>query len=208
MVTKDDKFWLRKFLFRVFLLMLLIIALFYTFYKTKSSIPVLNPATESFTPSESVIEIKVNKSKPSRIIVPKLDINAVFGEDLGLNSDNTIAVPKESEEVGWYKHSPIPGEFGPSIILGHVDSYLGPAIFYHLGTLEAGDDIYIYLEDGTERHFQVVNKERYEQEEFPIAEVYGDIDHAGLRLITCSGTYFRGLKRYSHNLVVYAKLVL
>jgi hypothetical protein len=37
--------------------------------------------------------------------------------------------------------------------------------------------------------------------------VYGNIDHAGLRLITCGGTFNRITRHYSHNTVVYAKLV-
>jgi len=80
-------------------------------------------------------------------------------------------------------------------------------VFFPLGQLEAGDDVFITRADGSVAHFQVVTSERYEQVAFPTAKVYGDINHAGLRLITCTGVFVHGEQRYTQNLVVYAKLV-
>ena len=88
---------------------------------------------------------------------------------------------------------------------GPVDT--GPAVFFSLGQLKIGDDIYIERADGTTVHFKVESMERPAQSDFPTARVYGDIDHAGLRLITCTGIYVRGTQRYTHNLIVYARLV-
>ncbi len=146
-------------------------------------------------------------SEPTKLSIPKINILADFEAPLGLNDSGEVQVPTIYSKVGWYKYSPTPGEFGPAVVFGHVDSRLGPAVFYSLGQLQAGDDIYIERVDGTTAHFQVDFFERYEQKEFPTAEVYGNIDYAGLRLITCSGIYLRGQQRYTHNLVVYAKLV-
>lgn len=146
-------------------------------------------------------------SNPVRLSIPSLNISTNFTKPLGLNSNGEVDVPDTYTEVGWYKFSPTPGEIGPAVVLGHVDSYTGPAIFYSLGQLKPGDDIFIDREDGSTAHFQVSYFERYDQSEFPTEKVYGNINYAGLRLITCTGTFNKGKQRYSHNLVVYAKLV-
>lgn len=149
----------------------------------------------------------LSEAEPTELSIPKLDIDAQFEAPLGLLPDGSVAVPKSYDSVGWYKFGPTPGELGPAVILGHVDSVKGPAVFYSLGQLEVGDDIFISRADGSTAHFKVVEMERNLQSTFPTKKVYGDIQHAGLRLVTCSGTFDRGKQRYSHNLVVYAALV-
>ncbi|NCN11839.1 class F sortase [Candidatus Kaiserbacteria bacterium] len=147
------------------------------------------------------------ESLPRRLHIPAVGIEATFGRPLGLTSDGTVAVPDSYEDVGWYKYGPTPGELGPAVILGHVDSYQGPAVFYGLGQLKPGDDIFIDREDGTTAKFVVSKLSRHRQADFPTEQVYGDIDHAGLRLITCTGVYSHTTLRYSHNLIVFAELV-
>jgi len=146
-------------------------------------------------------------SEPTRLRIPKLDIDTTFVPPLGLLPNGEVAVPDSDTEVGWYKHSPTPGALGPAVILGHIDSYTGPAVFFYLGQLEPGDDVFVDRADGSTAHFKVESLERPRQSEFPTERVYGNIDHAGLRLITCSGIYVKGNQRYTHNLVVYARLV-
>ena len=145
-------------------------------------------------------------SHPTRLIIPKLKVDAPF-EILGLNADKTVGVPKEYTTVGWYSGSKTPGEIGPSVILGHVDSYKGPAVFYFLGRLDKGDRFAIQREDGSVATFEVDTLERNPQSDFPTDKVYGPIAFAGIRLITCSGKYDHATKRYSNNLVVYGHLV-
>ncbi len=147
------------------------------------------------------------ESEPTELSIPKLNLKTGFEAPLGLQGDNSIEIPKGYTDVGWYKFGPTPGEVGPAVILGHVDSYKGPAVFFSLGQLEVGDDIFVTRLDGSIAHFKVSEMERNLQSAFPTAKVYGDINHAGLRLITCSGVYEKGRQRYSHNLIVYAKLV-
>lgn len=144
---------------------------------------------------------------PVSLSIPKLKIDTTFTEPLGLEADGAVEVPDDYVRVGWYKNGPTPGELGPAVILGHVDSREGPAVFFSLGRLNEGDDIFISRSDGSTAHFLVVALERYEQEVFPTAKVYGNISYAGLRLITCTGVYERGKQSYTQNLVVYAKLV-
>jgi len=159
------------------------------------------------TVSDTSYDVILSESLPIKLRIPTLEIEASFEEPLGLLSNGEIEVPKSYTEVGWYKFGPTPGALGPAVILGHVDSYTGPAVFFYLGQLKPGDFIYVDREDGTTAQFEVTELERPRQSAFPTARVYGDIDHAGLRLITCSGTYVRGNQRYTHNLIVYAKLV-
>lgn len=164
---------------------------------------VLAPAPVAEEESGYVMEAAV----PSVLSIPKLKLETTFEEPLGLNPDGTAAVPESYTKVGWYKNGPTPGELGPAVILGHVDSFKGPAVFFSLGQLEVGDDIFVTREDGSTAHFVVSELERNQQSEFPTVKVYGDLNYAGLRLITCTGTFVKGEQRYTHNLIVYAKLV-
>lgn len=146
------------------------------------------------------------EAKPQRLRIPTVAIDTTFEGGLGLNDDQSVQVPDSYTKVGWYKYGPTPGELGPAVILGHVDSYQGPAVFWSLGQLKAGDEILVDREDGTTAVFEVTELKRVSQSDFPTREVYGDLDYAGLRLITCTGTYNHGVQRYSHNLIVFARL--
>lgn len=159
--------------------------------------------------SASAIEVSgpiLEASSPIRLRIPKINIDAQFESPLGVMASREVQVPDAYDTVGYYKYGPTPGELGPAVILGHVDSVDGPAVFFSLGQLEEGDEIEVDREDGTTATFVVTRLERHLQEGFPTAEVYGNIDHAGLRLITCSGVFNKGIQRYSHNLIVFAEL--
>lgn len=159
-------------------------------------------------PEASVVQpMATDGPKPERLLIPRLDIDASFEAPLGITENGEVAVPDGYETVGWYQYGPPPGEFGPAVVLGHVDSHTGPAVFYSLGQLVEGDEIFIERDDGSIAVFAVTTLERPSQETFPTERVYGNIDHAGLRLITCTGTYDRAHERYTHNLIVYAALV-
>ncbi len=146
------------------------------------------------------------RSAPVHLSIPKLNLETDIVPPLGLNPDKTVSVPDSYEKVGWYSGGATPGEVGPSVILGHVDSYEGAAVFYHLGQLEPGDEVSIARADGSTAVFVVEKLERFSQDAFPTELVYGPIDYPGLRLVTCSGVFNKVAQRYSHNLVVYAQL--
>lgn len=147
------------------------------------------------------------ESAPARIVIPTLKIDAAFSAPLGLEDSGEIEVPDDYVSVGYYKNGPTPGEIGPAVILGHVDSVKGPAVFFSLGQLKEGDEVNIEREDGTVATFEVTEVEKNSQADFPTEKVYGKLDYAGIRLITCSGVYDRNKLRYSHNLIVYGKLL-
>lgn len=168
------------------------------------TVPAQNEDVEVATTTDVV---SLSRSLPTSIRIPKVFLETTFERSLGLNADQTVEVPDSYDKVGWYRLGAAPGEVGTAVILGHVDSYKGPAVFYSLGQLKSGDQIFIAREDGTEAVFEVEYSERYDQEGFPSEQVYGKTEYPSLRLITCTGTYDRGVQRYSHNLVVYARLV-
>ena len=64
----------------------------------------------------------------------------------------------------------------------------------------------ITRKDGTVAVFQIDGVRSYPKDQFPTKDVYGNIDHAGLRLITCGGTFDPDKGSYESNIVVYASL--
>jgi len=124
---------------------------------------------------------------------------------LGLNKDKTVEVPKDPDDAGWYSKGPIPGQNGSSVILGHVDSKTGPAVFYRLKNLDPGDQIAVKLSDNTVAHYRVARVAQYANRDFPAVKVYaGSPDRPALNLVTCGGKYDRDAGGYQSNVVVYA----
>ena len=164
------------------------------------------PAAETSATSTVIGPYETEAVTPQRLLIPALGIDTTFGPSLGINPDQTIEVPDSFTRVGYYRFAPTPGEVGPAVVLGHVDSYEGPAVFYRLGELTGGDTIEIERTDGSVAVFVVTRLERHPQSGFPTAKVYRDLNYAGLRLITCSGTYDQATTEYSHNLIVFARL--
>ena len=156
----------------------------------------------------AVPDTALGPSAPVSLDVPAIGVHSSLLH-LGLNPDGTVEVPPlDSPQAGWYANSPTPGEQGPAVILGHVDSArTGPGVFYDLRTMLPGDGITVGRADGTTVAFRVDQVVTYPKDSFPTAAVYGDIDHAGLRLITCGGRFDRAARSYEDNIVVYASAV-
>jgi sortase (surface protein transpeptidase) len=166
-----------------------------------SGAPVADTAT-----SNSATTTGLSRMAPVRIKIPSIKLDTTFVPPLSLTADRTVTVPNSYTEVGWYSGGAAPGEVGPAVILGHIDSKTGPAVFYSLGQVTVGDTVEITRSDGSVALFEITELQRYPQSNFPTLAVYGPTDFAALRLVTCTGTFDRGEQRYSHNLVVYAKL--
>jgi sortase (surface protein transpeptidase) len=144
-------------------------------------------------------------STPTKITIPSVGIEApLVPTDIGY--DGSIAVPNTPYQAGWYKRSPTPGELGPSIVVGHVDYLTGIAVFWRLRYVQPGAEIYINRADGSTAKFQVDMVQQYSQSNFPDSKVYGNINYAGVRLITCGGVFDTNTHHYSDNTVVYGTL--
>ncbi|HVM12879.1 MAG TPA: class F sortase [Egibacteraceae bacterium] len=126
---------------------------------------------------------------------------------LGLNDDQTMEVPADFAVAGWYRYSPTPGEHGPSVIAGHVDSHTGPAVFFRLTDLQPGDEVTVRRADGTTATFAVQRVEQHPKDAFPHDEVYGDTEGPELRLITCGGVFDPAARSHRDNMIVYASIV-
>jgi sortase (surface protein transpeptidase) len=143
---------------------------------------------------------------PVRVRVPALGTTSEVVH-LGLRDDGTMEVPPGADPVGWYDRSPTPGELGPAVLAGHVDWDGEPGAFAGLDELLAGDQVVVERADGTVATFTVERVEAHDKDAFPTDEVYGDLDHAGLRLITCGGGFDEETGDYEQNVVVFARLV-
>jgi len=152
----------------------------------------------------------LSASEPVSLTIPSIGVKSALLE-LGLNADGTVQVPSLEEphsQAGWYKNSPTPGSVGPAILLGHIDSKkYGPGVFYDLGRLKPGQEVDVTRQDGTVAVFAIDQVRVYPKDNFPTKDVYGNIDHAGLRLITCGGTFDPTKHSYESNIVAYASLV-
>lgn len=142
-------------------------------------------------------------SPPVRVEIPAIEVSSGL-EALALGDDGRLAAPVDYRSAGWFAAGTQPGQSGPAVIAGHVDSTDGPAIFAHLGELDVGDEVLVQREDGSAVRFLVSALETYPKDEFPTASVYGPVPGPELRLITCDGLFNRSTGHYVDNLVVYA----
>lgn len=140
---------------------------------------------------------------PVSVTIPAIDVrSSLIG--LGIADDGTMQVPEDFDQAGWLETGPAPGDRGPSVIAGHVDSKSGPAVFFRLRELAAGDRVQVRQRDGDVVAFTVRRIERYPKDDFPSAQVYGPVPGPVLRLITCGGTFDHSSGHYRDNVVVYA----
>ncbi len=158
--------------------------------------PVTGPAvgTDAVAPS------------PVRVRIPALGLVSDL-ERLGLGPDGALLPPADFARAGWFTGSPVPGDVGPAVIAGHVDSFEGPAVFSGIRDLAPGDEVLVDLTDGTTVRFAVVAADRYPKDRFPTDVVYGPTPRAELRLITCGGEFDADRRSYRDNVVVSAVLV-
>lgn len=174
-----------------------------------ASAPPTRPAlpSESTPPTRPAAAVPATRvaAAPVRLQVPAIGVDSEL-MDLGLQADGTLEVPPSGFPAGWYTGAPTPGELGPAIIAGHVDWGGRPGVFFDLRDLSRGDEIVITRQDGSTARFRVTHVEQFDKDAFPTQAVYGDLDHAGLRLITCAGAFDPSMRSYDDNLVVFAEL--
>ncbi len=153
--------------------------------------------------------VSLTRSRPVRLDIPRIGVHTRLAE-LGLAGDGSLALPPPSANApaGWYRYLASPGEDGPAVIVGHVDSARdGPAVFYRLGVLRGGDLVDVERADGVVAHFAVTEVVSVPKARFPSAAVYGPLRYPGLRLITCGGSFDRDGGHYRNNVIVFARLI-
>jgi sortase (surface protein transpeptidase) len=156
---------------------------------------------QASTPAQA----RVHKPIPVRISIPSIGVNARIVA-LGLNRDRTIEVPRNFAETGWFRPGPEPGEQGAAVILGHVNSRSGPAVFSRLRELRVGGMIHVRLQDGSTVKFAARSMLRVPKNRFPTKLVYARTQQPTLRLITCAGPLNYATGHHPDNYIVFATL--
>ena len=140
---------------------------------------------------------------PVRLRIPALHVTSPL-QRLGQLADGTVAVPTRPNVAGWYERGPRPGQPGPAVILGHVDSRAGPGIFFDLVKLKPGAAVLVDRADGSTVTFRVTMVSRVLKTRFPTDLVYTPTLQPTLRLVTCGGSFDHTRRSYRDNVIVFA----
>lgn len=142
---------------------------------------------------------------PTRLLIPKIGVDSGL-EALHQDSRGVLVAPAYADTAGWWAKGVVPGDVGAAVIVGHLDTILGPAVFEHLGQLRPGDLIEVRTSDGRTVRFSVDGSHVVRKALFPSADVYGATPDPQLRLITCSEPFDPVAHSYTDNLVVFATM--
>lgn len=148
------------------------------------------------------------ESAPVSLTIPDIALTTAL-MTLGRDAKGEAEVPpgEAGSPAGWYQYSPTPGELGPSVILGHVNTTTTPdGVFYRLHELKPGEQFSVARADGTVAVFAVDRSEVFKKDQFPTLAVYGNTQRAEIRLITCGG-YEPSTGEFTENTVVYGHLL-
>ncbi|MBG6064037.1 class F sortase [Micromonospora ureilytica] len=150
----------------------------------------------------SVAAVPAPQGPPTRVRVPRIDVDSPLTV-LGLDRAGVLIPPTDFHTAGWYGGGPAPGDTGPAVLAGHLDSRRGPAVFARLGELRPGDLVQVWR-GGQRLSFRVTGSLRTRKDRFPTDVVYGPTPRAELRLVTCGGDFDRRRGHYVDNVVVFA----
>jgi sortase (surface protein transpeptidase) len=166
------------------------------------------PAAAPSTTESPVVRSGANVSPdapvgdPLSISIPSIGVESTL-VPTGVLQDGTVAVPPDANIAGYFTGGPRPGQRGPAVIMGHVDSQKsGPGVFWHLVDLAAGAAVTVKTTTGPQQ-FVVQSVEQYPKNEFPTERVYGSVPEAALRLITCGGSFDRSIGHYRDNVIAF-----
>lgn len=170
------------------------------------SAPGSGPTWAPTTPNPQIDEqTKAPSAPPVSVAIPSIAVGSNLIK-LGTDPATGVLIPPKAYDIaGWFADGPVPGDLGPAVIAGHVDSQAGPGVFYKLKNVAVGDPIYVTLADATVVTFVAIKVAHYPKSGFPTADVYGPTPDAELRVITCGGTFDYSKRSYVDNIVVFAK---
>ena len=159
-------------------------------------------ATDAVRPDAASADGEAVRAEPVQVVIDAIGVSAAVVA-VALEPDGALSPPSDPSIVGWHSGSPIPGDRGPAVMVGHVDSADGPAVFADLDDLEPGDEIDVENGDGYIASFAVSSVTRHPKRVFPTDAVYGPTPESELHLITCGGPFDRETG-YADNVVVTA----
>lgn len=160
------------------------------------------PARSAEPPQEAeAAVVPAPRGEPARVVIPALDVDVQLVR-LGLASDGSMQVPDRGF-AGWYVEGPRPGHDGPAVIAAHVDSRVGPDVFYRLHELAPGDQVHVTYDSGDEVTFVVASSVQTPKDALPVEDIWPLTNERLLTLITCGGDFDRSVGHYRDNVIVY-----
>jgi Sortase domain len=126
---------------------------------------------------------------------------------IGVDANKALRVPNRADIIGWWSGGSVPGEVGPTVLVGHYDSKTRPGVFSKLKDLEEGELVVVSQTDGSKYTYFVTKVERLKKAAFPTKRVYGWTPESTLRLVTCGGDFDRKTGHYVENTIAYAELL-
>jgi hypothetical protein len=165
------------------------------------SVPKLN-ATRSPDRTLNVKPLGVRPAPPVEVRIPDLGIEAPVAP--AGQVDGALQIPPPNE-AGWYAGGPRPGEPGRAVIVGHLDTVDGPAVFGALPEIKRGMRIEVDAGNGTQHSFETIGVASVAKSSFPAQSVYAPSRHPTLALITCSGRFDESTGHYEDNLIILAR---
>jgi LPXTG-site transpeptidase (sortase) family protein len=150
----------------------------------------------------------LSDTAPLRIKIPELDVDSKV-VPVGINPDQSMEIPSNISNIGWYEPGPSPGDpFGSAVLAGHRDGAEdGRGAFYDLGELDRGDVITLATKT-KKMKFSVMETEILDKRTFALRsqEIFATDGPGVLTLITCGGDYDRSRGGYQANVIVTAKM--
>jgi hypothetical protein len=153
------------------------------------------------TPPTTAPPIPAPVAPPVAVTIPAVGLSARV-VPIGLNAAGQIEMPAPAL-AGWYRRGPAPGAVGPAVIVGHVDTYQGAAVFYRLTGVRTGEDIDVLRADGSHARFVISGVTEVKKTAFPSTAVFGPTSGATIRLITCTGPFNPTSRHYVDSLIVW-----
>lgn len=161
------------------------------------------PVVESPAPKSDAKTEAVETFIPNRLKIPAIDVNAKI-EVVGKDDKGRMDVPKQTDQVGWYRYGAKANQTGNVILAGHLDDTNGPAVFYDLAKVKRGQRIEVSAKTGEQVSYVVTNVKSYPVDQAPVGSIFGATLARRLTLITCVGTFTQS-KGYDQRLVVTAE---
>ena len=161
------------------------------------------PVVESPAPKSDAKTEAVETFIPNRLKIPAIDVNAKI-EVVGKDAKGRMDVPKQTDQVGWYRYGAKANQTGNVILAGHLDDTNGPAVFYDLAKVKRGQRIEVSAKTGEQVSYVVTNVKSYPVDQAPVGSIFGATLARRLTLITCVGTFTQS-KGYDQRLVVTAE---
>jgi hypothetical protein len=174
---------------------------------TRTAVSPTPSAGAATTARVSAAPAPLPRSTPLALAIPSVRLDApLLG--LGMDGKGAAELPPFSlpRTAGWLRDSASPGETGTAVVVGHVDTTTGPAVFWNLAAVRPGAEVDVMRLDGRTAVFTVDAVRAYPKAGFPAAQVYGPAPGAQLRVVTCGGTFDRNRREYTGNVVLFAHL--